>query len=54
MEQPNIAVVIPCYNVESKIDLVIKNIPDFVNSIIVVDDKSTDDTINCVNANEDH
>ena len=33
-------VVIPCYNVESHIKSVIGSIPDFIDDIIVVDDKS--------------
>lgn len=40
----NITVVIPAYNEEEAIQPVIKEIPDIVNEIIVVDDGSTDRT----------
>lgn len=39
-----IAISIPCYNESKFIVDVIKNIPDFVDEIIVVDDYSKDDT----------
>jgi dolichol-phosphate mannosyltransferase len=39
-----ITVIIPCYNVEAHIANVIKNIPLDVNWIIVVNDRSTDNT----------
>ena len=32
------AVIIPCYKVKNFIDKVIKEIPEFVNNIIIVDD----------------
>lgn len=38
------AVVLPCYKVEKQIPSVIAAIPDFIDFIIVVDDKSPDDT----------
>lgn len=41
-----VSVLIPCYNVESQIVSVISSIPSFVTSIIVVNDKSTDNTAN--------
>ncbi len=37
-----IAVVIPCYKVENEIVEVVRSIPDFVEGIILVDDKSPD------------
>ncbi len=40
----NIAVVIPCYKVEKKIVNVVANLPDFVDTIILVDDCSPDST----------
>lgn len=40
----NITVIIPAYNEEEAIQAVIKEIPDIVNEIIVVDDGSTDRT----------
>jgi glycosyltransferase involved in cell wall biosynthesis len=40
-----ISITIPCYNESKFIIDVIKNIPDFVDKIIVVDDCSKDDTL---------
>lgn len=39
-----IAVVVPCYNEESQIRLVVESMPEFVDRIIIVNDNSTDDT----------
>jgi glycosyltransferase involved in cell wall biosynthesis len=39
-----IAVVIPCYNVENQICKVVNDIPDYVTSIILIDDASPDST----------
>jgi len=39
-----IAVVVPCYNEETQIELVIKNMPEFVDRIVVVNDLSKDKT----------
>ena len=44
----NIAVVVPAYNESSHIAEVLETIPTYVRWIIVVDDKSTDDTANCI------
>lgn len=41
---PLIIVIIPAYNEEDAIQLVIKEIPSFINEIIVVNNNSTDDT----------
>ncbi len=41
---PSIIVIIPAYNEEEAIPFVIKEIPDFVSEIIVVNNNSTDDT----------
>jgi glycosyltransferase involved in cell wall biosynthesis len=43
-----IAVVIPAYNEEKLIGKVIDTMPDYVDYIIVVDDKSTDNTVSAV------
>ena len=43
-----IAVVVPCYNEQAQIDRVLVTMPDFVDCIIVVDDKSPDDTVGVV------
>ncbi len=52
----SICVVVPCYNEENQIQKVIKTIPDFVDKILIVDDNSTDRTVdvvtNCKIANE--
>ena len=41
---PNIKVIIPAYNEEESIPLVINDIPSIVNEIIVVSNNSTDNT----------
>lgn len=43
-----VAVLIPAYNEERQIPLVLAGIPDFVDLIVVVDDASTDSTRNVV------
>jgi len=40
-----ISVVVPAYNESSQISKVVETVPDFVDHIVVVDDKSTDDTV---------
>ena len=48
---PNIKVIIPAYNEEASIPLVVKDIPSIVSEIIVVSNNSTDNTeINAKNA----
>ncbi|OGC45385.1 glycosyl transferase family 2 [candidate division WWE3 bacterium RBG_19FT_COMBO_34_6] len=44
LKDKSIAVVIPAYNEEKQIKNVIETIPDFVDFIIVINDKSTDKT----------
>uniref|UniRef100_UPI00404A63D7 glycosyltransferase family 2 protein n=1 Tax=Flavobacterium sp. TaxID=239 RepID=UPI00404A63D7 len=39
-----VAVVVPCYNEESQIGMVIESMPDFVDRIVIVNDKSKDRT----------
>lgn len=48
--QPVLAVVIPAYRAESKIEKVVSNIPETVGIIVVVDDCSPDQTVNIVEA----
>jgi glycosyltransferase involved in cell wall biosynthesis len=48
--EPHIAVVIPCFNVERHIVDVIRTIPQWVATIVVVDDKSPDDFVAKVRA----
>ncbi|MCD6379050.1 glycosyltransferase family 2 protein [bacterium] len=43
-KKKKISVVIPCYNEEDGIALVIKSLPDFIDEIIVVDNNSNDRT----------
>lgn len=40
----SIAVVVPAFNEESRIDVVIETMPDFVDRMVIVDDKSSDRT----------
>lgn len=44
LQNKTIAVVVPCYNEETQIGMVIETIPDFVDRIIVINDSSTDST----------
>ena len=39
-----IAVIVPCFNEASQIEQVLETMPDFVDRIIVINDKSTDTT----------
>ena len=48
-EGKTVAVIVPCYNEENQIGRVLETIPDFVDCIIVVDDASTDGTVDAVN-----
>lgn len=43
-----IAVVIPCYNEESQITGVISSLPEYIDHIYVVDDKSTDNSVEVI------
>ena len=44
-EGVKVAVVVPCFNEVMNIASVIDKIPDYVDRVYVVDDKSTDDTV---------
>ena len=46
----SIAVVVPCYNEETQIAGVIETMPDLVDHIVIIDDKSPDKTIQAVEA----
>jgi len=46
----SVVVVIPAYNEEKLIGKVMQSIPDYVDQIIIIDDKSTDRTIDIVEA----
>jgi glycosyltransferase involved in cell wall biosynthesis len=43
-----VAVVVPAYNEETQIGMVIESMPDFVDRIVIVNDKSTDKTAEVV------
>jgi glycosyltransferase involved in cell wall biosynthesis len=45
LESKSVAVVVPCYNEESQIQSVIKDMPEFVDRIVIVNDCSTDNTL---------
>lgn len=45
ISEKTIAVVIPCYNEESQISGVISSLPEYIDHVFVVDDKSTDSTV---------
>jgi glycosyltransferase involved in cell wall biosynthesis len=47
-KEKTICVVIPAYNEETQITRVIETMPDFVDLMIIVDDKSSDNTVNIV------
>ena len=48
LNNKTIAVVVPCYNEESQIGLVIETMPDFVDRIVIVNDLSSDNTLNII------
>jgi glycosyltransferase involved in cell wall biosynthesis len=48
LDGKTVAVVVPCYNEETQILAVLETMPEFVDRIVVVDDKSSDNTFNVV------
>tara|TARA_B110000483_G_scaffold107624_1_gene131300 strand:- start:982 stop:2082 length:1101 start_codon:yes stop_codon:yes gene_type:complete len=48
LNNKTIAVVVPAYNESSQISMVLDSMPDFVDRIVVVDDKSKDNTVEVV------
>jgi glycosyltransferase involved in cell wall biosynthesis len=48
LKNKTIAVVVPAYNEETQIGMVIESMPDFVDRIIIVNDKSKDNTAEIV------
>ena len=44
-KEKTVSVVVPCYNEVTQIERVVRTMPDYVDKIIIVDDKSTDKTI---------
>lgn len=53
-KQTNIAVIIPCYNESNQISKVLSALPDFIDHIIIVDDASTDQTIEKITSIHDN
>lgn len=49
LKSHKISVVVPCHNEETQIESVVKGIPDYIDKIIIIDDKSTDETVNVIN-----
>jgi len=47
-KRQNICAIVPCYNEESQIKKVIDSMPDYVDKIVIIDDKSQDKTIEVV------
>lgn len=48
LNNKTIAVIVPCYNEETQIGMVIETMPDFVDRIVVINDKSKDHTAEVV------
>ena len=44
-KEKTVCVVVPAYNEEKLIGRVIETMPEFVDKIVIVDDKSTDKTV---------
>ncbi len=47
-KEKSVCVVVPCHNEESQIADVIKTMPEYVDKIVAVDDKSSDNTIKVI------
>jgi glycosyltransferase involved in cell wall biosynthesis len=47
-KEKNVVVVVPAYNEETQISIVVETMPDFVDTIVIVDDKSKDSTVEVV------
>ncbi len=50
LDNKTVAVVIPAYNEEGQIERVLESMPDFVDRMVIVNDKSTDQTASLVSA----
>jgi len=48
VKDKTVCVVVPAYNEQSQIGRVIETMPDYVDKIVVVDDKSTDNTVEVI------
>lgn len=54
IKTPSLSIVVPCYNVENVIEkcikaLLVQDYPDDKFSIVLIDDKSTDKTLEIIN-----
>ncbi|MFH1154349.1 MAG: glycosyltransferase family 2 protein [Pseudomonadota bacterium] len=49
-----VCVVVPCYNEETQIEKVINTMPEYVDSIVTVDDQSKDRTVDVINQCRQH
>ena len=47
----SIAVVVPCFNEETQISMVIETIPKYVDRIVIIDDFSDDNTVQIIESN---
>ncbi|MCD4793735.1 MAG: glycosyltransferase family 2 protein [Bacteroidales bacterium] len=47
-KEKKISVVVPCFNEESQIAMVIDTMPDYIDKIIIIDDLSSDKTVDIV------
>ena len=43
-----ISVVVPCHNEESQIEAVVKDLPEYIDKIVIIDDKSNDETVHII------
>ena len=43
-----ISVVVPCHNEESQIEVVVKGLPEYIDKIVIIDDKSNDETVQII------
>ena len=50
LEDKTVAVVVPCFNEAESVRQVLQTMPEYVDCVIVVDDASTDDTAEAVEA----
>ncbi len=44
----SIAVVVPCFNEETQISMVIETIPEYIDRIVIIDDFSDDNTVQII------
>jgi len=49
-KEKSVCVVVPCHNEESQIEKIVKTMPEYVDKIVIVDDKSSDSTVSVARA----